>query len=67
MDAVSGNMLRDDVKRHVREAREREAEQMTLQALHTVRSISQAAHHEEPKDMCRTHNDTGVNMYIISL
>ncbi|GBF95429.1 hypothetical protein Rsub_08391 [Raphidocelis subcapitata] len=36
MDAVSGSMLHDDVKRHAREAREREAEEQTLEALYTA-------------------------------
>jgi hypothetical protein len=36
MDAVSGSMLRDDVKRHAREAREREAEDSALAALYEV-------------------------------
>jgi hypothetical protein len=48
MDAVSGNMLRDDVKRHAREAREREAEQQALAALYTVRGLA-AAHHATPQ------------------
>jgi len=39
MDAVSGTMLKDDAKRHMREVREREAEQQTLQALHSVSGI----------------------------
>jgi hypothetical protein len=37
MDAAAGNALRDDARRHGREAREREAEQQTLAALYAVR------------------------------